>query len=105
MGTTNSIRLSKISIRQVNDSTDYATTEALAESLNTLRATYNLPINQYMRDLFDGRVDSISLTKDDPYYYFYARKLKEAIAVTFKQTGRVVEFSLSLQEAEKTLIA
>jgi hypothetical protein len=79
--------------------------ETLAESLNTLRATYNLPINQYMRDLFEGRVDSISLTKDDPYYYFYARKLKEAIAVTFKQINRVVEFSLPLQEAQRTLTA
>lgn len=99
-----SIRLSKVSIRQVNDSTEYATTDTLMEALSTLRVTYNVPINQYMRDLLERRVDAISLTKDSPYYYFYARRLDHAVAVTFKQTGKVIEFSLPLQEAEKTLI-
>ncbi len=100
-----SIRLSKLSIRQVNESTDYATTDTLMESLNTLRVTYNVPINQYMRDLLEKRVDSISFTKDSPYYYFFARRLGGSIAVTYKETSRVIEFSLPLQEAEKMLIA
>ena len=100
-----SFRLSKLSIRQVSERTDYATNEALVESLHTLRATYNVPINQYMRDLLEQKVDSISFTKDSPYYYFYARRLDRAIAITFKEAERVIEFSVPLHEVEKMLIA
>jgi hypothetical protein len=75
------------------------------ESLNTLRVTYNVPINEYLRDLIDRKVDSISFTKDNPYYYFYGRRLDRLLAVTFKEAGKVVEFSLPLQEVEKTLFA
>lgn len=89
----------------MSERTDYATTDALVESLHTLKATYDVPIGQYMRDLVEKRVDSISFTKDSPYYYFYARTLGPNIAVTFKKAGTVIEFSLPLQEAEKTLIA
>jgi hypothetical protein len=100
-----SIRLSKLSIRHISEQTDYATSEALVESLHLLRATYNVPIDHYMRDLIDKKVDSISFTKDSPYYYFFARRLGSSIAVTYKETTRVIEFSLPMQEAEKVLAA
>ncbi len=100
-----SIRLSKLSIRQVSERTDYATSETLVESLQLLRARYSVPIDKYVRDLLEHRVDSISFTKDSPYYYFTARLLGSAMAVTYKESDRVIQFSLPVQEAEKMLIA
>jgi hypothetical protein len=98
-----SFRLSKLSIRHISEQTDYATGETLIESLLTLRVKHNVPVDRYIEDLIERKVDSISITKDSPYYYFFARRLEGAIAVTYKEAGRVIEFSLPMQEAQKML--
>jgi hypothetical protein len=100
-----SIRLSRLSIRDISNRTDYATSEALVESLHALRVTHNVPIERYLRDLTSGRVDSISFTKDTPYYYFFARKVGSSVAVTYKEASRVVEFSIPIEEIGKVLLA
>jgi len=100
-----SVRLSKLSIRSIHDQTNYATSEALIESIHALRVTHNVPIERYLRDLTEGKVDSISITKDDPYHYFYARVLAGSVAVTYKEAQRIIEFALPLADVEKVLLA
>lgn len=100
-----SIRLSRLSIRDIRDQTDYATSDALVESLHALRVTHNVPIERYLRDLTERRVDAISFTRDAPYYYFFARRIGRSVAVTYKEAKRVIEFSLPIEEIEKVLLA
>ena len=95
---TKSLNLSKISIREVKKDTNYANNETLMESLNTIKATWNIPIGKYFQDLLEERVDSISFTKDKPYYYFFARRFNEMLSVTIKEAERVIDFSIPLQE-------
>lgn len=95
---TENLRLSKISIREVKKDTNYASNETLMESLNTIRATWDIPIDKYFQDLLEEKVDSISFTKDEPYYHFFARRFNKSLSVTIKETERVIDFSTPLQE-------
>jgi len=99
------IRLSKVSIHRVIGDIDYASDEALLESLNTIRVAWNVPIAGYVRDLIEGRVDAISFTRDEPFYYFSARRMTDSLSVTIKDASRVIDFSVPLRDAEKMLIA
>ncbi len=99
------IHLSRIEIRGISRQTDYATSEALVESLSTLRATHSIPIDKYIRDLLEQRVDSISFTKDRPYYYFHARRFEASLSFTIKDSEKIIDFSVPLREVEKMLTA
>ncbi len=98
------LHLSKVSVRRVTSETDYADNEDLIESLNTMRAVWNVPIENYIRDLLDRKVDAVSLTKDKPYYYFFARRFEKSLSITIKESEKVVDFSIPLHEAQKMLI-
>jgi len=99
------IHLSKVSIRRVMGETEYATDDVLMESLSTMRALLDVPIGKYVRDLVNGVVDTISFTKDEPYYYFFARRFQDSLSVSIKDVERIIEFSVPLRDAEKMLIA
>jgi len=99
------MRLSRVSIRETKEKTDYAKSETLVESLNAFRATCGVPIQRYVRDILEGKIDSISFTKDKPYCYLFARRFERLLSVTIKESGRVIDFSLPLLDAEKMLIA
>jgi len=99
------LHLSKVSIHRVTDEAEYASVDALVESLNTARATWNVPVGKYVRDLVEGRVDSVSFTKDKPYYYFFGRRFEKSLSITIKEAERIIEFSIPLHEAEKILTA
>jgi len=83
--------------------TNYASNHALMESLNTIKAAWNIPIGKYLRDIVEGKVDSISFTKDRPYYYFFGRRFEKSLSITIKQDEKVIDFSIPLQEVEKIL--
>jgi len=97
------MNLSKYSVYKVVGDTGYASSDALVESLNTLRAASNVPIDRYLRDLLEGKMDSVSFTKDKPYCYFFGRRLDKFLAITIKEAERIVEFTIPLEEAKKTL--
>jgi len=99
------LHLSKLSVHRFTNESEYASSDALVESLNTARATLNVPIGKYVRDLVEGRVDSISFTKDRPYYYFFGRRFEKLLSITIKEAERIIEFSIPLHEAEKILTA
>jgi len=99
------LHLSKVSVHRVANESEYASSDALIESLNTARATWNVPIGKYVRDLAEGKVDSISFTKDKPYYYFFGRRFEKSLSITIKEAERIIEFSIPLHEVEKILTA
>ncbi len=98
-----SARLSKISIRsvKVNHETEYADSQGLTESIQTLAARYQIPFGKYFRDLIDGIVDCITVSKDKPNFYFYARRYDQKISISLNESDRIIEFSISIIEAER----
>lgn len=99
-------RLSKISIRSINvkQDTEYADTQALTEALITLASKYHIPLGKYVSDLVHGRVDCITLTKDKPYFYYYARRHEGNISMSVKELDRIIEFTIPTSEAEKLTV-
>jgi len=83
--------------------TSYADKESMIESLKTMSAICNIPLSRYLRDLLEGSVDSISFTKDKPYYYFFSRRFEKSISITIKETERIMEFSIPLDDVEKII--
>ncbi|MGB9023816.1 MAG: hypothetical protein WCC94_10335 [Candidatus Bathyarchaeia archaeon] len=100
-----SVHLSRVSIRRTVGETQYASDSTLSESLNTIQAAWGIPVAGYVRDLIEGRVDAVSLTKDEPYCYFFARRVTDFLSITIKDGEQVIEFSVPLRDAEKLLIA
>jgi hypothetical protein len=70
-----------------------------------MRAAWDVPVDKYIRDLVEGKVDSISFTRDRPYHYFFARRFEKSLSITIKDAERIIDFSIPLQEVEKILAA
>lgn len=100
---TKTLHLTKFSVHRVMGETSYASNDALMESLNTIKAAWNIPIGKYLRDIVEGRVDAISFTRDRPYYYFFGRRFEKSLSITIKESEKVIDFSIPLQEVEKIL--
>jgi hypothetical protein len=97
------VQLSRVTIRKVDQETDYASSEGLLECINALKATTQIPIARCFRDLLEQRVDCFSFTKDQPYLYFFARRLDKALAVTIKEANRVIDFSVPIREMQEII--
>jgi hypothetical protein len=65
--------LSKIVSRSTNRAVDYATPSAVVSLLQEYARKYSLPIFEMLRILSNGKVQSVSFTKDTPHFRFYAR--------------------------------
>jgi len=97
------LNLTKLSVHRVTGETGYASNGALMESLSTMEAVWKIPIKKYIRDLLDGKIDSISLTKDKPYFYFFGRCFEKSLSITIKEAEKIIDFSIPLCEVEKIL--
>jgi hypothetical protein len=86
--------LAKLSIRRLENKTEYATKEFVDESLRTFEAKYSLPVKDAINYLRQGRVDSISLNKETPYANFHATRFKERILVSIREASKDIELEL-----------
>jgi len=87
--------LAKVRINQYRTDSQYATEEYILESLHALKVKYDLPIFQLLATLGKS-ADSVSLSKDKPYFSFYARKSKDALRIIIRQQGEDVELQAPL---------
>ena len=93
--------LGKVQIRQTNEDTNYATDESVLEFLHTLQARDGLPVFDFLSYLCIGKVNSVSLSKDDPYRYFFARAYRNNISMTMKEESKTVELQLPLDALKR----
>jgi len=98
-------RLAKLSIRQLENRTEYATKEFVDDSLRIFEAKYSLPVKDAIDYLRQGRVDSISLNKETPYANFHATRFKERILVSIREASKDIELELRvpLKDVESLL--
>lgn len=90
--------LSKVEIREISDETDYATGKSVIEFLRTIAARDNIPIFDFLSHLSRGKVDSVSLSKDNPYRYFFATASGSNVSIVMKEEKRTVEMQLPFDE-------
>jgi len=89
-------QLGKVEIREINSQANYATDESILEFLHTVAARDGLPVFDSLSKLSEGIVDSISLAKDHPYKYFFARSAGNNVSIIVKDEQRTVEMQLTL---------
>jgi hypothetical protein len=91
------LRLTRVSIQESERSDEYASPEAAFESLQTISAKYDLPILDVLRIVIKESVDSVSIGKDEPHVYFYARKNRDSISFRISEGNRTIHFELPLE--------
>jgi len=89
-------RIAKLSIRRTERDTEYATEAYVHDSLRTFEAKYSLPVQDALRFLRQGRVDSISLNKEKPYVNFHATRFKQRIVVSIRESSKDIELELHI---------
>lgn len=88
----------KVFSRKTERDLDYTTTEKALVELQVLAKQKGWAIFESLKTLRDGRADSFSFTKDNPYSYFYARITEESVIFKLKTREKETEFRVPLEE-------
>lgn len=92
-------QISKVYIKSSKRKVEYATIDYVPESLYLMRARDNLPVFDLLDVLVNGRIDSVSFSRNSPHCYFYARIRKDFISIIIRQLdeGKDIEFQVPLE--------
>jgi hypothetical protein len=99
MGTAN---LTKVCFNKSSSTMDYATQESLSDFLKMLKAKSHLPVNQLLALLSSKEADTVSASREDTNYSFFASKHRNVISIVIKKLGEEnIEFDISSNELNK----
>lgn len=88
-------KLSKVYFRKSTSNLDFATEDYLVDSLKLLSVESHLPIKQMLAILCDKQADTVSCSRDDTNYSFFASQRKDNISIVVKKLGEeTIEFEL-----------
>jgi len=88
----------KIFSRKTERELNYTTSESALAELQVLAKQKGWAIFESLRALKDGKADSFSFTKDNPYNYFYARITEENVVFKLKTREKETEFRIPLEQ-------
>jgi hypothetical protein len=91
--------ISKVYIKSSKKKVEYATIDYILESLYLMKAKDELPVFKLLDLLFDGKIDSVSFSRDSPHCYFYARMHTDYISMIIRRSeeGKDMEFQVPLK--------
>lgn len=90
--------LTKLVNRRVERSVDYATPQGVVALLREHAEKRGLPIPQMLEILAEGRVSSVSFTRDRPYFRFYASANSSRAAITINTDKGEYEMTVDLSQ-------
>jgi hypothetical protein len=97
-----SAKLSKICFNRTTSDVDFATETDLKDYLELLKAKSHLPIKKMLSMLSTKEVDTVSCSREDTNYSFFASYTRKGIAITIKKLGvETIEFSIPHTELTK----
>jgi hypothetical protein len=88
----------KIFSRKTERELDYTTSESALAELQVLAKQKGWAIFESLKVLRDGRADSFSFTKDNPYSYFYARITEDNVIFKLKTREKETEFRIPIEQ-------
>ena len=88
----------KIFSRKTEKELDYTPSENALEELQILAKQRGWAIFEALQVLKDGKADSFSFTKDNPFSYFYARITEEIVIFKLKTREKETEFRIPLEQ-------
>jgi len=95
------VSITKVYSRKVKRELNYAIAEDLVEQLRILERQMGWSIFDVLDILKQGKADSVSITKEKPFHYFYARLGEKAIIIRLQTSEQEVEFRLPLERLNK----
>ena len=97
-----STKVSKICFNKTTSDVDFATDADLKDFLELLKAKSHLPIKQMLSMLYSKEADTVSCSREDTNYSFFASYNRKGIAITVKKLGEgTIEFSIPHNEMTK----
>jgi hypothetical protein len=98
-------KLSKVVFNKSTTSLDFATEEYLFDFLEMVRAKSNLPIKKMLAMLANKEADTVSCSRDDTNYSFFASQHREVVSVTVKKLGEEnIEFEVPSNKLRKEVV-
>lgn len=91
-------KITKVFSRKTKKEFDYNTSETVLEELRILEKQKGWTIFEALKVLKEGKANSFSFTKDNPYHYFYARVTEENVIFKLKTKEKETEFRLPLEQ-------
>jgi len=88
----------KVFSRKTQRELDYTTSENALVELQILAKQKGWAIFDALKTLKEGKADSFSFTKDNPYNYFYARITKENVIFKLKTREKETEFRIPVEQ-------
>jgi len=88
----------KIYSRKIKKEVNYASLKDVLEELQILEKQKGWTIFEALKTLKEGKADSFSFTKDNPYHYFYARITEEVIILKLRTRKKEIEFRIPREQ-------
>lgn len=89
--------ITKIEAKRTAKTFNYATVEDLIEQLHFLEKQMDWPIFEILTILKQKKADTFSITKENPFYYFYARLSDKNIIIIFQTSEQETEFRFPIE--------
>ena len=91
-------KFTKIFSRKTERELEYTTSENALAELQILAKQKGWAIFEALKTLKEGKADSFSFTKDNPYNYFYARITEDNVIFKLKTREKETEFRIPVEE-------
>jgi hypothetical protein len=86
----------------VNNKINYAATSDLTEQLRIFEKQMGWSIFDILEILKQRKADSLSITKEKPFHYFYARLSNQDIILMLQTSEQETEFRLPIEAIKKS---
>jgi hypothetical protein len=95
------LSITKIYSRRIEKDINYATTEDLLKELQIFEGQMGWSISAILDILKQGKANSLSITKEKPFHYFYARVSGKAIIIRLQTSEQETEFKIPIEELKE----
>jgi len=90
-------KIVKVQLKKQGSVSNYTTSEAIFSLFSEFEKKQNLPVFDILKILIQGKVNSISFTKDVPYFYFYSRSDEQEVLIKFNDLQKEIEIPITME--------
>ena len=89
--------VTKIYSRKVDSTLNFTTSKDLLEQLHLFEKQMDWSITTVLSMLKNKKADCLSITKEKPFHYFYARLSEKSIIIRLQTSEMETEFRLPIE--------
>jgi hypothetical protein len=96
------VAVTKLATSKTKKIVDYATTDDLIEQIHIFEKQMQWSIFEILEILKQRKADCLSITKEKPFHYFYARLSGNDLLLVFQTSEQETEFKIPVEAINKT---